>query len=273
MTSLAHRRPIGSHLILITLSLVAVFPIYWMFVTSLKPTNEIYSAALLPMQPTLDNYAFAWSRIPMLRMLGNTFAMAGAQTLLQLITSVLAAYGFSRWQFPGSRLLFGLFALTWLVPFQATMIPNYVTLTQFGWRNTLMGLIIPNMGSAFAVLLLYQTFKSFPQELVDAGRIDGASSWGILWQVVLPNLRAAIASLGILLFISAWNEYFWPLLVTSRVEDSVIQIGLQMFLTQDSSLWGPLMAAASSASLPILVVYIILQRQVIESFVKSGLRS
>jgi sn-glycerol 3-phosphate transport system permease protein len=261
-----------SHLILIVLSLVAVFPIYWMILTSFRPEGTIYSANLMPTEITLDNYARAWSAIPMARMLLNTVVMATSQTVLQLLTSVLAAYAFARWNFRGKNILYALFALTWLVPFQATMIPNYVTLTQLGWRNSLAGLIIPHASSAFAILLLFQAFKSFPLELIDAARIDGATNWGVLWKVVFPNLRAAVASLGVLLFISAWNDYFWPLLVTSRLENSTIQIGLQMFLSNDGNLWGPLMAAASTASLPILIVYVLLQRQIIDSFVKSGLR-
>ena len=267
-----HRPAIASHLILMMLSFLAVFPLYWMLVTSFRPEAEIYSANLLPQAWTMENYIRAWESIPLDRMLVNTVTMASVQTLLQLATSVLAAYAFSRWRFPLRNILYALFALTWLVPFQATMIPNYVALTQLGWRDTLMGLIAPNIASAFAVLLLYQSFKSFPQELIDSARIDGATSWGVLWKVIFPNLRAAIASLGVLLFISAWNEYFWPLLVTSRPENSTVQIGLQMFISSDMNLWGPLMAAATIASLPILVLYLVLQRQVIDSFVKSGLR-
>lgn len=267
-----HRRSVGSHAALILLSLLAIFPIYWMILTSLRPAGELYSASLLPNQITLEHYHRAWNAIPMGRMLANTGIMAISQTLLQLLTSVLAAYAFARWRFRGKSILLALFALTWLVPFQATMIPNYVTLTQLGWRNTLWGLIIPHASSAFAVLLLFQSFRSFPLELIDAARIDGASNWGVLWRVIVPNLGAAIASLGVLLFISSWNDYFWPLLVTSRLENTTIQIGLQMFLSSDGNLWGPLMAAATTASLPILVVYGLLQRQIIDSFVKSGLR-
>jgi sn-glycerol 3-phosphate transport system permease protein len=198
--------------------------------------------------------------------------MASLQMIGQLITALLAAYAFARWKFLGSRVLFALIAMTWLVPFQVTMIPNYVLLSRLGWLNTMTGLVIPHIASAFAVLLLYQNIKSFPTDLVDSARMDGATSWGLLWRVVVPNLRAALAALGILLFISSWNEYFWPLLVTSKLENSVIQIGLQAFMTDQGDLWGPLMAAATMASLPIFVLYLILQRQVIDSFIKSGLR-
>jgi len=271
--SLANRsRVMSQHALLIGLAFICVFPFYWMFISSLRPEADIYSAQLWPSSWTLDNYSFAWSAIPILRMLTNTIVMAISQTGLQLITSILAAYAFTRWDFPGKTLLLTLFALTWLVPFQVTMIPNYVSITAFGWRNTLIGLIVPNLASAFAILTLFQTFKSFPRSLIEAARVDGSSNWGILWRIIVPNLRASIAALGILLFISSWNEYFWPLIVTNKLENTTIQIGLQLFMSTDGNLWGPVMAAATLSSLPVIVIYLILQRQIIDSFVKWGLK-
>jgi len=261
------------HILLILLSFVAVFPIYWMFSTSLKPANEINQLTVFPQAPTLDNYAFVWQSIPIVRILGNTFLVAGVETALQLLTSLLAAYAFARWKFFGNRFLYALFAFTWLVPFQTTMIPNYVLVYQLGWLDSLAAIIVPQLGSAFAVILLMQAVKGFPSELIDASRCDGASNWGVLWRIILPNLRAILATLGVLLFISGWNDYFWPLLITRHIENSVIQMGLSMFFTQEGNLWGPLMAASSLASLPILAIYLLLQRQVIDSFVRSGLRA
>lgn len=260
------------HTLLAVLSFIAVFPVVWMVITSLKPENMIFSLDLIPTQPTLENYVFVMEEIPFGRMMANTIGMALFQTIFQLLTGVLAAYAFARWNFWGDKVIFVALALTWLVPFQVTMIPNYVLLSDLGWLNSLQGLVVPHIASAFAILLLYQSIRGFPQELIDAALIDGATSWGILWRVIIPNLRAALAALGILLFISSWNEYFWPLLVMRRMENSVVQIGLQMFRTQEGDLWGPLMAAATMASLPIFVLYVALQRQIIDSFVKSGLR-
>lgn len=260
------------HTLLIILSFICVFPVIWMISTSFKPENAIFSLDLIPAAPTLDNYAFVWEKIPFGRMMSNTIAMATLQTGFQLLTSVLAAYAFARWKFWGDKLIFIALALTWLVPFQVTMIPNYVLLSNLQWLNTLQGLVVPHIASAFAILLLYQSIKGFPRDLIESALIDGASSWGILWRIIIPNLRSALAALGILLFITSWNEYFWPLLVMRRIENSVVQIGLQMFMSQEGDLWGPLMAAATMASLPIFVLYIVLQRQIIDSFVKSGLR-
>jgi ABC-type glycerol-3-phosphate transport system permease component len=263
---------IGKHAVLIALSFLAVFPLYWMLVTSFKPETEVFSSSLLPYHWTFDNYLQAWKAIPIARMLTNSIVVAVAQTVMQLLTSILAAYAFTRWNFRFSNLIYSLIALTWLVPFQVIMIPKYVVISNFGWRDTLIGLIMPNIASAFAVLQLYNTFRSFPKALIEAARLDGASDWNVLWRTIFPNLRAAIASIGILLFIGAWNDYFWPLLVTTKPENSTIQIGLQMFMSPDASMWGSLMAATTIASLPIFIIYLLLQRQIIDSFVKGGLR-
>jgi len=265
-------RKAALHGTMILLSLVAVLPIYWMVATSLRPANDIFSSSLWPSAPSPENYRLVLESLPMFRMLANTVVMAAATAALQVLTGLLAAYALTRWRFRFSGTVHALIALSWLVPFQVTMIPNYVLATRLGLLDTLTGLVVPNAAAAFAVLILYNAMKSFPREVIEAARMDGAKHWRILWEIVTPNLRAAIASLAVLAFISAWNEYFWPLLLSRKIENSVVQIGLQMFMAQEGNLWGALMAAATLASLPILVIYLILQRQVIESFMKSGLK-
>ncbi|CDN54582.1 Sn-glycerol-3-phosphate transport membrane protein ABC transporter UgpE [Neorhizobium galegae bv. officinalis bv. officinalis str. HAMBI 1141] len=265
-------RRLAVHAVMILLSLLSIFPIYWMIVTSLRPENEIFSTSLWPSNPSLENYVFVLTRIPMMGMLVNTTIVSAATALLQVVTGLFAAYALVRWRMRLSGVIHGLIALSWLVPFQVTMIPNYVLASRLGLLDTLTGLIVPNAAHAFAILLLYNAMRSFPTEILEAARIDGARSWKILWQIVVPNMGAPIASLSIIAFISAWNEYFWPLLLSRKPENSVVQIGLQMFMTQEGNLWGPLMAAAALASLPILIIYLVLQRHVIESFMKSGIR-
>jgi len=260
------------HLILVLLCFISIFPLYWMVLTSLKPENQLFEIALLPRSPTLVNYIDVWSTIPLAHMMNNTVVMSVLVTVAQLLTSILAAYAFARWAFWGSRLIFILFVATWLVPFQVTMIPNYILLARLNWLNSMAALVVPQLATAFAIVLLRQHMKAFPRELLDAAEIDGANSWRILWQLMVPNLRAPLAALAILLFISTWNEYFWPILVIRKIENSVVQVGLQMFLTEEGDMWGALMAASSLASLPILAIYVVLQRQVIEAFVRSGLK-
>ncbi|MFI5012660.1 MAG: carbohydrate ABC transporter permease [Hyphomicrobiales bacterium] len=260
------------HLILIALSLLSVLPLYWMMVTSLRPENEIFSTVPWPRHPSLANFTRLLTEVPFGRMILNTFVVSLAVALGQLLTAMLAGYAFARWQGRLSRAVFALLTATWLIPQQVIMIPNYALVSRLGLLDTLPALIIPNLASAFAIMLLYQSFRSFPRELIEAAVVDGASHWVLLWKIIAPNMGAALASTGILIFVSTWNEYFWPLLVTRSMDNAVIQIGLQMFFTSEGNLWGPLMAAATLASLPILLIYIVLQKQIVGSFLKSGLR-
>jgi len=262
----------AGHLVLVLLSFVCLFPVYWMVVTSLRPANATFETSLWPSSVSLDNYIYALNAIPVVGMLANTLFISAVVTAIQLFTGLLAAYAFARWRFRFDKLVYTAIALTWLVPFQVVMIPNYLLIAKVGLLDSITALILPHFASALAILLLAQTMRSFPKEVIEAARMDGARSWRILWEVMMPNLRGTIASLAILIFISTWNEYFWPLLLSRTPENSVIQIGIQMFMTAEGTQWGPLMAASTMASLPILLIYIVLQRQVVQSFMKSGIR-
>jgi sn-glycerol 3-phosphate transport system permease protein len=261
-----------THALLAGLSLLAILPLYWMLVTALRPANEIFSSALWPQNPTLANFSYILNGMPILRMIANTMLVASLTMCLQLATALLAAYALARWRNRWSQPLFALLTVTWLIPAQVIMAPGYLLVTQFDMLDTLAALILPHAASAFAVILLHQTLRAFPGELIDAAVMDGAGHARILRSVIIPNIRPALAALAILLFISSWNDYFWPLLVTRSQESAVIQIGLQMFFTQEGNQWGPLMAAASVACLPILAIYVALQKQIIDSFIRSGLK-
>jgi len=262
----------ASHALLGGLSLLAIFPLYWMVVTALRPENEIFSTVPWPSRPSLANVARLLDEIPFLHMLANTFVVSAAVTILQLLTALMAGYAFARWRGRTSRLLFALLAVTWLIPPQVIMVPNYVLISRLGLLDTLAALVVPHIASAFAIIMLYQGFRAFPQDVIDAAIIDGAGHWTLLWRVIAPTMRAQLTAVGILVFLTTWNEYFWPLLVTRSMENSVIQIGLQMFFTAEGNQWGPLMAAASLATLPVVALYAVFQRQIADSFVRSGLR-
>ncbi|MDL2401879.1 carbohydrate ABC transporter permease [Rhizobium mayense] len=260
------------HIVMVVLTIFCLFPVYWMLVTSLRPANAIFETSLWPTAASLENYTYALRAIPVVRMLMNTLVVSAVVTVVQLFTGLLAAYAFARWKFSYDWLVSSLVALTWLVPFQVVMIPNYLLVANMGLLDNIVALILPHFASALCILLLTQSMRAFPKEVLEAARMDGARSWRTLWEVVVPNLRGTIASLAILIFISTWNEYFWPLLLSRTPENSVIQIGIQMFITAEGNAWGPLMAASTMASLPILIFYVLLQRQVVQSFMKSGLR-
>jgi sn-glycerol 3-phosphate transport system permease protein len=231
----------------------------------------VYSLSPLPWPLSIENYTDAAAKIDVTGLLFNTTLVAVLTAVGQLLTGLLAAYAFVAWRFRFQRLLYLAFIGTWLVPFQVTMLPNYVLLFQLGVLNTLAGVIIPTLFSALGVLMLRQHLESLPKELLDASRMDGLSSWSTLWIVVVPNLRPALAALTILLFVNAWNEYFWPAMVLQR-SNSVLQLGLRSFMGAEGDDWGPLMAVAGLACLPVFALYFALQRRMVNGFVRSGLK-
>ncbi len=196
VTSRGFARKYVVHAVMVLLSLVSIFPVYWMIVTSLRPDNEIFSTMLWPSHPTFENYIFVLTRVPMLQMLFNTTVVSVATAFLQVVTGMFAAYALVRWRMRFSSVVHGLIALSWLVPFQVTMIPNYVLASRLGLLDTLTGLVVPNASHAFAILLLYHAMRAFPIEVLEAARMDGARSFRILWQIVTPNMGAPIASPG-----------------------------------------------------------------------------
>ncbi|MGW4125383.1 carbohydrate ABC transporter permease [Nocardia sp. NPDC004711] len=271
-TSLPDRlRSTGGHVLLAGTAVVCVFPIYWLFATALRRPEDVSSLSPLPWPLSLSNFTDAAHQLDIPRLIFNTFVVAALSASGQLLIALLAAYAFGLYTFRFQRLLYLAFVGTWLVPFQVSMLPNYILLTRLGLLDTLVGVVLPTLCSALAVLLLRQHLAAFPKELVAAARIDGRSSWSILWTVVVPNLRPALAALGILLFINAWNEYFWPAVVLRR-SNSVLQLGLRSFMGTEGDQWGPLMAVAGLACLPVLLLYLVLQRHIVNAFVRSGLK-
>ncbi|MFJ4659013.1 carbohydrate ABC transporter permease [Nocardia sp. NPDC088792] len=264
-------RTAGSHALLAVTAVVCVFPIYWLFATALRRPEDVTSLSPVPWPLSVANFSDAARQVDITGLIANTFVVAALSAVGQLLIALLAAYAFAMYAFPLQRLLYLAFVGTWLVPFQVTMLPNYILLTRMGLLDTLIGVVLPTLCSALGIMLLRQHMAAFPKELVAAARIDGRSSWSILWTVVVPNLRPALAALGILLFINAWNEYFWPAVVL-RHSNSVLQLGLRSFMGTEGEQWGPLMAVAGLACLPVLLLYLLLQRHIVNAFVRSGLK-
>ncbi|MEV0688325.1 carbohydrate ABC transporter permease [Nocardia sp. NPDC050378] len=264
-------RAAGSHLLLAGTALLCVFPIYWLFATALRRPEDVTSLAPLPWPLSIDNYLDAAQKVDVAGLIANTFFVAILSAAGQLLIALLASYAFAMYTFPLQRLMYLAFVGVWLVPFQVTMLPNYILLNELGLINTLIGCVLPTLCSALGVLLLRQHMSAFPKELIAAAKMDGRSSWAILWTVVVPNLRPALAALGILLFINAWNEYFWPAVVL-RESNDVLQLGLRSFMGTEGDQWGPMMALAGLACLPVLLLYLVLQRHIVNAFVRSGLK-
>ena len=239
--------------------------------TSFKTAGDIYSTSLLPKHWTFDNYIYAWKAIPMARMMANSLTVAVVQTATQLLTSVLAAYAFTRWQFRGQTIVLCTHILDMAGAVSGYHDSKLCCHQRLGAAQPFAGSHHSEHCLSFRRTADVYAFKTFPKTLIEAARLDGASDWSVLWRTLFPNLKATIASTGVLLFISAWNDYFWPLLVTNKPQFSTLQIGLQSFMSTEANQWGPMMAATTMASLPILVIYLALQRHIIDSFLKGGL--
>lgn len=266
------RRSWRAHVLMTVVALFSCFPVYWMLVTALRESGHEYDQTPIPWPPSLDSLRYVFDTLPVWRMLGNTIVFAVVVTAAQLLTSLLAAYAFSRWEFFGKNVLFAAFLATWLVPFQVTMIPNYVLLSERHWLDSLAGIIVPQLAGAYGVLMLRQHLKGFPTEILDAARLDGKGPLTTLWRVIVPNIQGPLTALGLLLFVTAWNDYLWPMLVF-RNADSVIQVGVQSLIAAEgSNNWGSVMAASALACIPLLILFVVLQRRLIDAFVRSGLK-
>lgn len=263
---------IVSHGVLLGLGLLAVFPVLWAVLTSLRPETHIYDLTPLT-APTLANYASGLRSYPFIRLLLNTVVIAGSVTVLQIAFALPAAYALTRFRFRGRGLVLALLVGSLLVPAQITLIPDYVIVARLGLLNTLFGVVLPEVGTVgFAVVVLRSSLLDFPTELYEAAMIDGAGPFATLWRVVVPNLRPAIASAAVLVLVSSWNEYFWPLLVTNQLSSMTLQLGLQTFQSERGTDWGALLAMNSLAMLPVALLFLLAQRRITDAFVRSGIR-
>lgn len=265
------------HVLLVVFCFLIAFPFLWMLSTMLKPADEIFTKDIQILPSTLkwSNFTEALDIFPVARWAWNSFGLSVIITIGKILISVPAAYAFSRLQFRFKHLLFALVLVTMIVPGVVTTVPNYVMINSFGWLNTWTGVIIPSLpGTAFYVFLLRQNMMTLPQELVDAGRVDGAGTYRILWDIIVPNIKPTIAVVTILSFLGAWNMYLWPLLVMNGFENRTLATGMPFFTgnVESAQMWGPMMATAAMAALPPLIVYALFQKQIINAFVNSGIK-
>ncbi|GAA1538837.1 MULTISPECIES: carbohydrate ABC transporter permease [Micrococcales] len=262
------------HAVLVVCCLLTTFPVLWALITSFKGPADVFSANPIPSPVTLENYAAVLSGWPVLPLIANTFVMSAGVALGQIVVAVLAAFALVELSPRLRPAILVAATVALVIPPQAIVIPQFLLATRLGWLNSPVGLIVPQLGAAaLAVLLLVQHVAEVPRSHVEAARLEGARSGEVLWHVVLPALRPAIAAVGILVFITTWNEYLWPLLIAPRAENATVQIGLAQFQTEGGTDYGALMAAATLTSLPIVLVYLLASRRVTDAFLQSGLRT
>lgn len=266
---------LAKHLPLLLVSLVLAVPMVWMVGSSLKSAEEIaaHPERLWPEEPRWQNYTDALSDMPFWRYLGNTLLLCVGSVLGTLVSCSLVAYAFARLEWPGRDLVFGLVIATILLPWQATMIPRFLLLRELGLYNTLWALIVPTFcGDAFYIFLLRQFFRSIPQELIDAARIDGCGDWGVLWRVVLPLSRPALVTVALLQLLATWNDYGGPLLYLSDPEKFPLAYGLERFVSSHSSETHLLLAAAVMFTAPIVALFLLAQRSFLKGATTTGLK-
>jgi multiple sugar transport system permease protein len=264
------------HLLLIIGAIIMVVPFIWMVVTSLETTAQAFSIppSFIPNPFVWSNYPESFTALPFNLAYLNSAIVAVTVTVFQLITCSMAAYAFARIQFPGRDILFFAFLATMMIPFQLTIIPIFLTMKQFGLLDTLLSLILPPaLFSAFGVFLLRQFILGLPLELEEAAIVDGANRWTIFWRVILPLLRAPLAALGIFTFISMWNDFFRPLIMLNTPTNFTVPLMLNQFRGQYATEWTLVMAGSVIAVLPLLIVYILLQRHIIRGIAMTGLKA
>lgn len=269
-------RTIARYTVLIVLALIFVSPLIYMVLTSFKPRGQAagYPPTWLPDPFTTEAYEtiFATRGTPVLRWFANSLTAAAANAALVVITSALAAFALARMEFRGRRLVFGAVIITLFVPPVILIIPNYLIVGELAWLNTLLAVIVPTAASAFGVFFLRQFFLSVPGELEEAARLDGANQWQIFVRVVLPLARPALATLALLSFLTNWNDFLWPVYVLFSPEIQTLPAGLSTLQSANAVRYDLLMAGAVIASVPVLGLYVFLQRYIIEGVSRSGLK-
>ena len=260
--------------ILTVLALAVVFPFVWMVLTAFKPENEIvkFPPKLWPEHWTTQNFTDIWQRIPFGRFFLNSLIFAGGVTLISLFLDSLSAYALSRLHFPGRDFLFVLILIALMLPFQVSFIPVYVTVQSFGLLNSFGGLIIPRATNAFGIFMLRQFFSTLPKELDDAARVDGAGEFYIYSRLILPLSLPALASLAVFHFMYNWNDFLWPLLITSSTDMRTLPAGLALFVGQHVVEYGVVMAGATLALLPLFVAFLFAQKYFVQGIALSGLK-
>jgi ABC-type glycerol-3-phosphate transport system permease component len=267
---------LGMQAFLISVGIIIALPIVIAVLTSFKEPQQVitYPPEFFPEIWTLDNYRTAFSANPFARFLINSLIQSALITAGQVLLSVLAAYALATMDFPGRTLIFFVIIGSLMIPFELTFIPNFQLVTQVGWANSYQGLAVPFLASAFGVFLLRQFFLGIPRDLHDAALIDGAGHWRYLWTVVVPLSKGAIGAFAIFAFLSAWNQYLWPLIMTDTVDMRTIQIGIRFFMTniERGSDWGAVMAGAVIALLPTLIAFLVAQKQLVKGIAMTGLK-
>ncbi len=263
------------HVIIIIGAIVMVFPFVWMFLSAVKPLEQVFAVppVWIPNPFVWENFSRSFEAMPFGRGYFNSFYISVIVVASQLLTGSMAAYAFAKIEFPGSKQIFMLFLATMMVPYQVTLIPLYLIIDQLGLLNTHLSIILPNsLFNAFGVFLLRQFIKGIPREMEEAAIVDGANPLQIYVRVILPLITSALSAFGIFSFMGIWNNFMQPLIFLNSTELFTVPLMLEYFKGQYTTQWPLMMAGATISVLPILIVYIFAQRRIIEGIALTGVK-
>ena len=267
----------AAYVVLSALAIVFAFPLVWMISTAFKPAGEIFNPGinLIPTHLTLDNYRFAFGAAPLLRNFFNSVFIAATTTALSLFVSSLAGFAFAKLDFPGKRGLFLIMIGTLMVPSLVGILPLFVIISKLGWVDTYQAVIVPSIASAFGIFFMRQYIHSIPNELLDAARIDGLRdySFGLYWRIVVPLIKPALATLSIMGFMGSWNNFMWPLMVLrSSAMYTIVVAVAALPSAQFNTPYGPIMAGTTIAVVPLIILFLVFQRQFVAGVMRTGLK-
>lgn len=262
------------YVLLICLTVITLIPLLWMLSASLKLDSEVFSIPIrwIPENPQWSNYVKIWSKIPLSTFTFNTIKLTVIITIIQVLTSSFAAYGFAKCTFKGRDILFLCYVATMAIPWQVYMLPQYSMMNQMHLVDTHIGYILMQSFSAFGVFLMRQFFISIPNELLEAARIDGMTEYGIFAKIALPLSKSSISTLVIFTFVTIWNDYMGPMIYFNTETKKTLQLGIKMFIGQYATEYGLVMAASVLSLIPVLVIFLLGQKQFVQGIASSGIK-
>ena len=263
----------------VIITLVMLFPLYWMIITSLKTDAEIITTipTFWPRNPNFQSYVFAWTHMDFPRLTFNTFSVTLWQMFIQLTSGILAAYGFARGNFPGKNALFLLVLSAMMIPAQVVFIPIYVLIAKLGWVDTMAGIVLPGVVSANMVFLLRNNFKSVDQSYLDAGKMDGLGILGTIWHVLIPMCKASVITTALVSFINGWNNYFWPKILSKSDSTRLMAVGIAKMKNMweemsTEGFYNSIMAGVVISIIPVVLIFAFNQKYMLKGYSKNAMK-
>jgi sn-glycerol 3-phosphate transport system permease protein len=266
---------IAGYLAMALAVLLVGLPVYWTLIASFKESAEIYRIppTWVPTSPTLDNFARAWAAAPFARYYLNSFITTLGGMSAEVVLAVLSAYALAFLRFPRKQLIFLLLLAALMIPVEITIVPNYLTIARLGWINTYAGIIIPGAAIAYGTFLLRQAFMALPYEVIEAARVDGAGHLRILLSIVIPMAQPAIVTMALLSLVGKWNDFLWPLIVTNTSNMRTLPIGIYWLRNSEGVInWGVVMAGSLFLIVPVMIVFLWLQRYIVEGIAAGAVK-